>query len=588
MIVGIDAYTNPDLQPLPTAAAGAKRLAALLHDSSVWGLPPAHVTVLGAETSKEQILAAVRDAAKQATDTLLVYFAGHGLRNRTRDQLYLGLADADENHPQVGALSYLELRDVLRQAGHRARYRITVLDCCYSGMAGSMGTPAVPTRTELAHVLHEPATDQADNTDDYGDCVLTSAPPTMPSFAPRGAAFPEFTGELISVLDQGIEGAGPTLSLDETWQRIRRRLRERGSPLPQQFAQNTAARQIRFHNRAAASSPVSVGSTARTWRFPFELPSLASHSVAVVVAEGTVYLCNSALCAGLDTATGIPRWTYVISRELGSSHLAVADGTVYASVSDGTIRAIDTATGTEKWRSSKAGIWGGAWPIAAVSGAVYYSTPIGVGMGALRVLDAATGVERWRHRNPGLPPSKAEIAHGVVYYGTGGSVRALNAATGTKRWSQSVDKAALLSVAVSNGRVHATGNTHVAALDAATGSILWKRRIGGLCVATPVSADGLVYASNGKQVHVFDAATGTPHRTYLVGTHSPPAVADGRVFIRSTDLSVWDAATGAGLWTRGLGRGSEVPPIVSDGLVYVSSGDGYVYALDAAAGSGPQ
>ncbi|MFF0008716.1 caspase domain-containing protein [Streptomyces tibetensis] len=248
VLIGIGKYTHRDLGSLPAAAAGAKRLAAVLRDPTVWGLPAEHVTVLGAEASRERILAAVRDAAHQATDTLLVYFAGHGLRNRTRDRLYLALADADEDHPQVGGLSYLELRDVVRQAGYRVRYRITVLDCCYSGLAGAMSATAAPSRADLADVLDEPR-ELAAEPDDYGDCVLTSAPPTMPSFALPGADYPEFTGELIGILEDGIRDAGPALSVDDIWLRVRRRLSERGSPEPQQFAQNTVARQVQFHNR---------------------------------------------------------------------------------------------------------------------------------------------------------------------------------------------------------------------------------------------------------------------------------------------------------------------------------------------------
>jgi hypothetical protein len=248
VLIGIGAYTHPDLKPLPSAAAGARRLAALLRDRTVWGLPPEHVTELGAESSTDQILQAVHGAARQATDTLLVYFAGHGLRDRA-ERLYLALAGADADQPEIGTVSYRALRNVLRQSGHRARYRLTVLDCCYSGLAGAMSASTTPTRADLARALDERQAQQIDDTD-YGDCVLTSAPPTRPSFAPPEAAYPEFTGALIDILDRGVMGAGPTLSVDDVWQRVRHRLRERGSPEPQQFAQNGVARHVHLHNRA--------------------------------------------------------------------------------------------------------------------------------------------------------------------------------------------------------------------------------------------------------------------------------------------------------------------------------------------------
>ncbi|MGV4926404.1 caspase family protein [Streptomyces sp. BHT-5-2] len=287
VLIGIDAYTHPALRPMPEASAGARRLAELLRDPSVWGLPAEHVQVLGAEHSAEEVQAAVRDAAKKARDTLLVYFAGHGLRDRSH-RLYLALAKADADHPQVGTLNYGHLRDVVREAGHRARYRVTVLDCCYSGLAGEMSATTAPTREELAVSLGElealewqlGQTNNKDDynegnyyEDDYGDCVLTSASAAEESFVLPGADYPEFTGELIRVLYGGIPGAGPTFSLEHGWEKIRHHMRERGSHHPQQYAQNRVARNIHLHNRHnratvrhpvnGTESPPTTGPSAR-------------------------------------------------------------------------------------------------------------------------------------------------------------------------------------------------------------------------------------------------------------------------------------------------------------------------------------
>ncbi|WP_159045940.1 caspase, EACC1-associated type [Streptomyces sp. WM6372] len=274
VLVGVDAYTHPDLAPLSAAAAAAQRLATLLRDPTVWGLPGNQVTVLGAGAATEDVLGAVRDAASAATGTVMVYFAGHGLRDRD-ERLYLALRDADADHPQIGTLSYLTLRDVMRQAGYRARYRMLVLDCCYSGLAGGMNASTAPSRSDLARALNEPhipRTGPDGGADDYGNLVLTSAPPTQRSFVRPGSAYPEFTGELIKTLDEGIPGAGPLLSMELIWHRIRARLRDQGSPEPQQFAQNTVARQINFRNRAAAAMP-SHGPPSAPTDLPTETPT---------------------------------------------------------------------------------------------------------------------------------------------------------------------------------------------------------------------------------------------------------------------------------------------------------------------------
>lgn len=260
VLIGISDYAHAELPAMPAAAAGAHRLAGLLRDPSIWGLPEEHVTVIGSTTTVEQILGAVRDAALGAADTLVVYFAGHGLRDNS-EKLYLALAPADADYPQIGTLPYLQLRDVIRRSGYRTRHRVTVLDCCFSGLAGGMSTASAPTRPELARSLGEledfsgEMGEQERGEDRYGDCVLTSAPSSSRSFVPPGAAFPEFTGELIDILETGIPEADETVSLETTWRRIRDRMRRRGSPEPQQFAQNNVTHHLHLHNRAVASGP---------------------------------------------------------------------------------------------------------------------------------------------------------------------------------------------------------------------------------------------------------------------------------------------------------------------------------------------
>ncbi|WP_439678295.1 caspase, EACC1-associated type [Embleya sp. MST-111070] len=245
VLVGVHAYTR--LDPLPPVVAGVTRLAGLLCDPTVWGLPADHVTVLGSDASRDTILSSVRDAARECTDTLLVYFAGHGLRDRNGEQLRLALADADDEHPEIGTLDYTSLRRVVNRVGGRARRRITVLDCCYSGLAGGMGAPPALTRPHLARLLER---DDLDDAEDHGSCVLTSAPGTGRSFAPPGGEYPEFTGALIDILDNGVEGAGPALTPYLVWRLVRHRLRAQGSPEPQQFGHNAVVRHDWVRNRA--------------------------------------------------------------------------------------------------------------------------------------------------------------------------------------------------------------------------------------------------------------------------------------------------------------------------------------------------
>ncbi|MGW2787702.1 caspase, EACC1-associated type [Streptomyces populi] len=582
VLIGVGDYTHSTLPSLPTAEEGARVLADLLRNPLIWGLPPQHVTLLGSTATKEEILTAVRDAARQATDTVLVYFAGHGLRNRLRDQLYLALATTDQNHPQIGTLPYLELREVLRQAGYRARFRITIFDCCYSGLAGTM-SPATPSsRSELAHMLHEPAEPATESPDGHGDCVLTSAPSTHASFAPAAARFPEFTGELIDILDHGITGAGQTLTLEEIWRAVHQRLLARGSPEPQQFAQNNAARRAQFLNRAAPGLPPATAVRPRTWQVFFELPMVMTEQA------GVLYACNNALCVALDALSGDVRWVYRSGLALGAAHLAVDAGVVCVSLTDGTIRALDAASGGERWRFDRTGFWPTTWPLAAGQDLLFCSVAIGPAMGAMRALDLVTGTERWSKPLVN-PPSQVAASAGLVYFGTfQGSVRAIEASTGRRKWSRHFAAGSIPALLLSGSVVYATGSSYVGALDAATGTTLWRKRIGGLAAPPPAWGDGLLYATNTKQVDVLDAASGASRRTYKIRSHAAPTVSDGRVYIRSGGITAFDAATGAGIWHQPLGRYSDQAPVVAHGLVYTSANDQFIWALDAATGQRPE
>ncbi|MFF0435332.1 FxSxx-COOH system tetratricopeptide repeat protein [Streptomyces sp. NPDC004327] len=246
VLIGIDEYRDlPSLRPV---GRGRDRLAELLRDPAVWGLHEDRVTVFGAEAGRDEILAAVKEAAKAATDTLLLYFAGHGLRDRAGQQLHLALTGADDEHPQIGSIVYDDIRRTLK-AGHRAKRRIVLLDCCYSGLAGSMGPQGI-TRAELS----EQAAIE-------GTYLLTSASSTQRAFAHDDQPYPEFTGVLIDILESGLPAAGPELTLNTIWQASRSALLERGSPEPQQFGQN-ATGDLAWVTNAAYGRPDAAWSRA--------------------------------------------------------------------------------------------------------------------------------------------------------------------------------------------------------------------------------------------------------------------------------------------------------------------------------------
>ncbi|MFJ8085325.1 caspase family protein [Streptomyces sp. NPDC096205] len=97
----------------------------------MWGLQPENCRVL-TQPAREQALEEVQSARAEAEDTLLVYYAGHGVVHELSNELYLALPGTDPARLYT-ALRYQDVRDILLGAGIRARRKVVVLDCCWSG-----------------------------------------------------------------------------------------------------------------------------------------------------------------------------------------------------------------------------------------------------------------------------------------------------------------------------------------------------------------------------------------------------------------------------------------------------------------------
>ncbi|WP_338137789.1 caspase family protein [Streptomyces anulatus] len=85
VLIGVHDYTT--LENLPAVAQNLEGLRAALTDPEVWGLPDTACTVISQPRSIGDVLDIVREKARRAEDTLLVYYAGHGLTDPHTDEL---------------------------------------------------------------------------------------------------------------------------------------------------------------------------------------------------------------------------------------------------------------------------------------------------------------------------------------------------------------------------------------------------------------------------------------------------------------------------------------------------------------------
>jgi uncharacterized caspase-like protein len=244
VLLGVSFFPrDPDRLPaLPAVRNNLRDLARLLADPKVIGLDSRHIVVVDDRPSTE-MLSRLAEVAADAEDAIIVYYAGHGLIGGT--QLYLTGTDSSDRMIEFDGMPIDRLRRALMASP--ARKRVLILDCCYSGRAAElMGT----TRAML----------QASIDDIQGAYVLASSGATEASVAPDGARHTAFTGELLRILEEGIESAGPTLKLPEIYRELFVTLRRNPKlPEPQHSASKTVGEMAFVRNRAflaAASQAV--------------------------------------------------------------------------------------------------------------------------------------------------------------------------------------------------------------------------------------------------------------------------------------------------------------------------------------------
>lgn len=242
VLIGASEYQRfPDL---PAVRNNLSRLAELFRSPRFGGLPAGHCATVLDPADAKAMLDAVHQAASEATDTLVVYFAGHGMRSPD-GSLHLALRNSEQSGKLYESVSFDYLRaEVLDSMASRS---VVILDCCYSGAAleGYMGAPE----------------EFADQTAIEGTYVMTASAATQAAKAPVGAPLTSFTGELVRAVNDGVPGASNPLDMNSLYRHVRRRLESRGMPVPQQRAGGQGHAIALFRNQ---------------WVPPTEKPTLAA------------------------------------------------------------------------------------------------------------------------------------------------------------------------------------------------------------------------------------------------------------------------------------------------------------------------
>ncbi|QLY28166.1 PQQ-binding-like beta-propeller repeat protein [Nocardia huaxiensis] len=301
-----------------------------------------------------------------------------------------------------------------------------------------------------------------------------------------------------------------------------------------------------------------------------EPPAVDGTSVYAGSIDGSVY--------AVDIATGAIRWKGVMQQQL--SHGPVyADGRVFATNSARGIFAFDAATGAELWENSEIS------SAIAASGGLVFGSVSSTRENGIVAFDVATGARRWT----ALADAKVDVvpiyaADGAVVTVTGAhEVCLLDAATGAVRWQMSDPKDEIYGLStpvISGGAVYVSSSNVFRALDVATGAEKWRFRFGGS--STVVRGD-TVFVQGDSRAYAFDAADGTVRWLYRTDDtlSRTLAVGEDSVYcIAAKQVLALDIASGEQRWAYGTPDTLGAVTFGS-GAIYVGGNDRNLYAISA-------
>jgi outer membrane protein assembly factor BamB len=303
--------------------------------------------------------------------------------------------------------------------------------------------------------------------------------------------------------------------------------------------------------------------------------------------------------AGTSAGALTPLWTRPLTGG-AMSRLLLRDDTLFLSLMDGSVVALDTADGSERWRATTDGYCHSSPVIAGAT------LIVGSADAHVYAFDAHSGARRWRFPTQAPVYASAAVAGDVVAIASGdGSVYGLGLGDGSLRWQFRLPpgpSAFAQSPAATDGERFFIGawDRHVYALDVSTGAETWRYLATpaafyySAAIAAPAVAHGRLYVpSNDGVLHALDAGTGNVAWKQASGGdkfgYSSPTVVDDRIYIgclgdrgevrcvaADDGHEVWVAATGATIY--------ESSPVAVNDHVAIGSVNGTLWLLDRADG----
>jgi outer membrane protein assembly factor BamB len=300
------------------------------------------------------------------------------------------------------------------------------------------------------------------------------------------------------------------------------------------------------------------------------------------VAKGLVYVgAMDGTLYALDLATGKSKWTYKAGPIKGGP--SFHDGKVFVGDADGIFHCVDAKSGKKIWTYDATG--------EVTSGGNFSGSTVIFGAydEHLRCL-SLEGKELWKFNVPGGPVlASPVVADGRTYVsGCDSTLHVIDTKTGKELGAVQLDGQTGASAAVIGDDLYVgTMSNQMLAIDLKKQMIKWKYEAAENpqpFYASPAVSGGLVIVGcRDKRVHAFVRQTGKPAWEFATEgkVDSSPVIAGKRVYVGSQDgnLYVLDLANGKSAQKLNLGGPISASPAVAGGYLVIGTQNGIVYGL---------
>jgi outer membrane protein assembly factor BamB len=304
----------------------------------------------------------------------------------------------------------------------------------------------------------------------------------------------------------------------------------------------------------------------RRWRTTDVRPPGAADPLRVIASGRVVYTNGgNQSFAAFDQVNGRSLWTVTADLITGDPAPVVAGGLLFSASTEAEqgLCAYDALTGQRRW------VFDTGRPVRAtpcVAGTTVY---VANGEGTVFAVDAATGQTRWRQTLD--PSARLPVSIGSPPLAAGGTLfvvtedktlYALGAADGRRRWKSTADSSGSsggpAALSVSGDLIFLTDDLGgLYAIGTSDGTLRWRRvfsdRDHHAAALTPVVSGATAFCFNDHTLYALDRATGVDrwHASDLSATFEHPVLAAGAVHVASLPAVVsFDPATGRVLRRR--------------------------------------